>query len=1130
MESSSHDPLASLSDAELDELDIACEPFVQAMNAGQRPRIEDALSEASAELRAPLAAELVREEISYRRRQGETVAVDEYLERFPVLAPFADVLIASSAGNSAASNKTLLGRITDSTAPSAAQLAAMVIDPLPPQLGRFRIERELGRGGMGVVYLAYDEKLDRRLAIKAPVFDPASKAEAIPRFLREARAMANVRHANLCPVYEAGEIDGRHYLAMAYIEGQTLHQKMRQTGPTPPAEAATLVRKLAEAIQVAHEAGIVHRDLKPGNVLLDIRGEPVITDFGLARRASVGEIELTHTGALVGSPAYMAPEQVEGHVGEIGPATDIHALGVILYELLTGRRPYEGSMASVIGQIVHKEPIAPREINSEVSPALEAICLKAMAKRIEDRFANAKEMADALTSLSVLPGLTASSKFANGQRAKTRPRWVALAAILLLGAGSVGYWRTRTATLAAPDARGRVEDETAISPWRFVDSQRLVGGLTADFALGDLDNDGDLDAFAASFGQPCRVWLNDGRGHFRDSGQLLGGNAPSFSVALADFDGDGDLDAFVAAMPSDDTSIWLNDGRANFLRTEQRFPKSILNEVACADLDNDSDMDVVLSHWLGAVEVLLNDGTGHFEPAVKLSHPACTGVALADLDGDRHVDIVAPRLGGMSAVWWNDGHAQFTAAEMTEAVLDGISVAAADLDGDEDLDLYFTTLTGDTLVLNAGGRRFEPPRNYVGEATSETVRLADLDGDGDIDAVTVPGFRFGTKRRIWVNDGHGHFSPGPDLSDIRSPGLAIGDVNGDHLPDLLFANREKTGDDLWLNRLRRSQSAGEPPTEEASTTPEGIATLWTSDEWFWTEPENLGPKINTSGNEHSPFISADGLTLLYHGRGGKPENSVDIWQCRRQSTEGAWGDPESLGPLINSIHWEGDPCLSADGLELFFAAEWRGAFGNFDIFLATRATVDAPWSEPVNLGRNINTKLHDRSPALSADGLTLWFTRETEGSTGFDLMTATRASRGEPFGHAKLVGPPVNSEKVEADCAITADDLVLLWNVPSSPTAYAQEIWWSYRPTRTGAWQAPRKMPPRICAPGAAEASVSTDGSELYFSSARERGNLGADVEHYGGADLYVSRRVRREGASASRPADAPADQPRNAD
>src|SRR5262249_25117135 len=151
-----------------------------------------------------------------------------------------------------------------------------------------------------------------------------------------------------------------------------------------------------------------------------------------------------------------------------------------------------------------------------------------------------------------------------------------------------------------------------------------------------------------------------------------------------DFDGDGDLDAFVAVQGGDDTGVWLNDGRANFLRTPQQFPQGIPAEAACADLDGDGDTDVVLSHWLGYVEVLLNDGKATFESVLRLAHPACTGVALADLDDDGAVDIVASRLGGMSAIWWNDKHAGFTAKEVTETVLDGISVAAGDLDGDSD--------------------------------------------------------------------------------------------------------------------------------------------------------------------------------------------------------------------------------------------------------------------------------------------------------------------------------------------------------------------------------------------------------------------------------------------------------------
>jgi HEAT repeat protein/serine/threonine protein kinase len=265
---------------------------------------------------------------------------------------------------------------------------------LPEQFGRYRILKKLGQGGMGTVYLAQDGELQRPVALKVPLF---SEEDQRVRFRREAQAAATLRHPNLCPVYDVGEIDGTHYLTMAFIDGRPLSAFLRGPRPFSQRQAALLLRKLAAALREAHSHGIIHRDLKPANVLLDKGGEPVITDFGLARRTVPGDVRLTKSGAILGTPAYMAPEQVSG-TSEVGAATDLYALGVILYELLTGRLPFDGPVAAVLGQIMVTEPDPPRLHRPDLDPGLEAICLKAMAKKLSDRYASMGELHDALTA------------------------------------------------------------------------------------------------------------------------------------------------------------------------------------------------------------------------------------------------------------------------------------------------------------------------------------------------------------------------------------------------------------------------------------------------------------------------------------------------------------------------------------------------------------------------------------------------------------------------------------------------------------------------------------------------------------------------------------------------------------
>lgn len=292
---------------------------------------------------------------------------------------------------------------TMALAPTNAQPAAnqgkSSADPaiVPERFGRYRIEKELGRGGMGAVFLARDTQLDRRVAIKVPFFrEGQDDSDAIDRFYREARAMATLHHANLCQVFDVGKFEHWHYLTMAYVDGATLSHRLKSSGPFSLRAAAQLMRTIALAVQKAHEAGIVHRDLKPSNIMLAGDGEPVIMDFGLARRTAAGEVEITHSGAVMGSPAYMSPEQVEARLDEIGPPTDIHALGVILYQLLTARRPFEGSSASIFGQIVSRDPLPPSRHRPEIPPLLDAVCLRALAKRPDQRWPSAKAFADEL--------------------------------------------------------------------------------------------------------------------------------------------------------------------------------------------------------------------------------------------------------------------------------------------------------------------------------------------------------------------------------------------------------------------------------------------------------------------------------------------------------------------------------------------------------------------------------------------------------------------------------------------------------------------------------------------------------------------------------------------------------------
>lgn len=304
--------------------------------------------------------------------------------------------------------------------------------PAPPEIPGYNVEGVLGRGGMAVVYRAWHQRLHRPVALKMLLAGAHAQPAERERFEREAEAVAALRHPNIVPVYDVGDVSGQPYFTMELVEGGSLAETI-QGVPQSAREAAPLVATLAEAVHAAHQRGIVHRDLKPGNILLAADGTPKVTDFGLARRLD-DSAGLTLSGALVGTPCYMAPEQAQRDKGAIGPATDIYALGTILYELLTGRPPFRSDTASAtLHQVVNEEPVPPRRLNPRVPRDLQTICLKCLHKEPHKRYANAQALAEDLR------------RFERGEPIKARPvRWP----------GRLARWARRRPALAGALAFG----------------------------------------------------------------------------------------------------------------------------------------------------------------------------------------------------------------------------------------------------------------------------------------------------------------------------------------------------------------------------------------------------------------------------------------------------------------------------------------------------------------------------------------------------------------------------------------------------------------------------------------------------------------------------------------------------
>jgi len=350
---------------------------------------------------------------------GETVDVDDICQAHPEIADelrsyvtgvamVEDLLKSSAPSQSNADQETLK--------PEAAHDSDAAI--IGQMFGRYKIERQLGEGAMGAVYLALDTQLDRRVALKIPKMGYGEKGEFLARFQWEAQAAARLNHAGICPVFDFGEQDGRPFISMAYIKGQPLS---RYIGTTQVNQQwmVDVIREVADALQQAHQQGVVHRDLKAGNVLINQEMKPVVTDFGLARKVNqTDESRITHEGAIIGTPGYMSPEQVEGDSTKIGPATDIYALGVMLYELITGELPFRGSIHSILVQITRDEPRDPRKLNPDADPQLCDLAIKMMSKEIEQRPASMQEIVNRLTESQV----DSSSQSDENERKKNERR------------------------------------------------------------------------------------------------------------------------------------------------------------------------------------------------------------------------------------------------------------------------------------------------------------------------------------------------------------------------------------------------------------------------------------------------------------------------------------------------------------------------------------------------------------------------------------------------------------------------------------------------------------------------------------------------------------------------------------
>jgi serine/threonine-protein kinase len=335
-------------------------------------------------------------ELTDRFRRGENVELESVIGQHPDLtSELREVWPALVLAEELAKPGVDFEAATESGQPQAGCPGPTPSLSLPRTFGDYELLEELGRGGMGVVYKARQKSLNRLVALKMILRGELASEADLTRFRAEAESAARLDHPSIVQVYDVGESDGHAFFTMKYVEGSTLRQ-IAARGPLPPRDAARYLAAICLAIDFAHQHGILHRDLKPSNILIDRDDRPLVTDFGLAKRVEGGS-SLTGTGAILGTPSYMAPEQAAGSRGHLSPATDVYSLGTILYELLTGRPPFQAaSPVDTLLLVLEQEPLVPHLLNRHVDRELEMICLKCLQKPADLRYPSAAKLADDL--------------------------------------------------------------------------------------------------------------------------------------------------------------------------------------------------------------------------------------------------------------------------------------------------------------------------------------------------------------------------------------------------------------------------------------------------------------------------------------------------------------------------------------------------------------------------------------------------------------------------------------------------------------------------------------------------------------------------------------------------------------
>ena len=911
-----------------------------------------------------------------RQQRGDAPNAKEYETRFPDYRNDIREIAAAPNARSVLSSVKVASAET-SKGPTGARPGQTTDSQVVNSLGRFEILSVLGEGAFGTVYKAHDPQLDRDVAIKVPRFGAMQSAEDRERFLREARAAASLHHAQICPVHEVGTIDNRDYIVMAYIDGKPLSKVIQTQGKLSDKQIVSVIRKLALALQEAHDKGIIHRDLKPANIMINRKGEPVIMDFGLARRDNSGDAQISQSGQIMGTPAYMSPEQARGDGKLVGPAADIYSLGVVLYELLCGRRPYEGTITEVIGQILHVPAEPPSAHRPDIDSRLEQICLKAIAKKSTDRYASMKDFAAALAEFlkdpsaaaaeSKLPAGTAGSESVSTDRQKLAQQFIqqgqlpaaleALEPLLSSRDKSQSAWaKQESAKLQADIQKWEDQAPSLISlshklmrKHDYTEAKKLLLQVPVSLRMDEMQ---EILRDAEDKEQECDLLLMEIETALRkEHAKELPGLVKRFLQLkpghkemrkLAE-----DLKQYGA-----EKAIKIRKGHRSFDAAGAIWNWKTLAAVA------GGFAALVLGVYFAVIAFSTPNGwvvVNVEDPAIVVS---INGNEATFDDHGKKFKLKATETGtiaiSVNGVEIDTGNEEITVKKKETKQLTAKLLPEGDVELSFDGIVKVFTVSGkapgENIAASDGVRFASPPRR---------VELAELN-TGRTDA--YPWVSTDGKRIYWESASS---EPNPhsvicvaERPDAQSPFTGRRELIPGRHPTL-------TGDELEMIYLG---SAG------------GVQKLYRA------QRDSLGesfsvvgeiPELRDQVNPKSPVLSEDGRLLIFQRT---TAGKVEFVSCSRSDRNSAWGNPSPLkiNPdpnWIDPITW---PFISADGLTLWYC---HGGDKTPDIRTATRPGSQAPFDnhQPVIVE---GTPLIGRSPRYVAATNELFYSAIRDEKTG----------------------------------------------------------------------------------------------------------------------------------------------------